>query len=78
MTPDVLFKIFDAQVQLIHLYGSELWGTHDCKRIETVHMFVPKWFLHVAAKTPTFMVYGDTGRYPLDRINAQIRSVKSR
>ena len=39
---------------------------------------VPKWFLRVAAKTPNIMVYGDAGRYPLDRINAQIRSGKSR
>ena len=75
VTPDVLFKVFDAQVQPILLYGSEIWGNYDCKRIEIVHMYVLKWFLNVAARTPNVMIYGDTGRYPLD-INAQIRSVK--
>ena len=75
VTPDVLFRIFDAQVQPILLYGSEIWGNYECKRIETVHMFVMKWFLNVAARTPNVMIYGDTGRYPLG-INTQLRLVK--
>ena len=73
--PNVLFKIFDAQIQPILLYGAEIWGLDCCKHIESVHMYMMKWYMNVATRTPNTMVYGDTGRYPL-RINAALRSVK--
>jgi len=73
--PNVLFKIFDAQIQPILLYGAEIWGLDCCRLIEHVHMYMLKWYMNVATRTPNTMVYGDTGRYPL-RINAALRSVK--
>ena len=75
VSPDIVFKIFDAQVQPVLLYGSEIWGLYSCKTIESVHLYFLKWYLNVAARTPNVMVYGETGRYPLE-INARLRAVK--
>ena len=75
VTPDLFFKVFDAQIQPILLYGSEVWGLNVCKQIETVHLFSLKWFLGVSSRSPNAMVYGDTSRYPL-HINANLRAVK--
>ena len=75
ITPNVFFKLFDAQIQPMLLYGSEVWGIEECQTIEKVHLFALKRFLNVADRTPNIMVYGDTGRFPL-YINAHVRSVK--
>jgi len=75
VTPNVFFKLFDAQIQPIVLYASEVWGLSDCDVIEKVHISGLKQFLNVSARTPNVMVYGDSGRFPL-YINARLRSVK--
>ena len=33
--------------------------------IERVHLFAMKRFLNDSTRTPTALVYGETGRYPL-------------
>lgn len=65
MTPEVFFKIFDAKIQPILLYSSEVWGLDRLEHIEKVHLLACKRFLGVPIKTPNKMVYGDLGRYPL-------------
>ena len=75
VNPNVVFKIFDAQIQPIILYGSEIWGTDGCEAIERIHVYMLKRFLNVPVRTPNLMVYGDTGRHPLF-INATVRSVR--
>ena len=75
VTPQIFYKLFDAQVMPILLYGSEVWGLKGCKNIESVHLYALKTFLNVSRRTPNDMVYGETGRYPVF-INAQIRVVK--
>jgi len=75
VTPEVVFKIFDCQIQPMLLYGSEVWGMDDCQAIETVHLAMLKQFLNVSSRAPNIMVYGDTGRFPL-YINATLRSIK--
>jgi len=74
-SPNVFFKMFDAQVQPLLLYGAEIWGVDNCDVIEGVHLFALKRFLNVSMQTPNSMVYGETGRHPL-QINAMTRSVK--
>ena len=78
MSYTVLCKIFDAQIQPILLYGSELWGLDDMSIIEIVHIFSLKKILNVPLFTPNIMVYGDTGRYELIllRINSVLRCGK--
>jgi len=73
--PDLFFRIFDAQLQPILLYGSEVWGVDKCEMIEHVHLFALKKFLNVPMLTPNVIAYGETGRYPLS-VNAILRSIK--
>ena len=37
----------------------------DYSIIERVHLFAIKRFLNVSTRTPSALVYGETGRYPL-------------
>ena len=67
--------MFDAQVQPILLYGSELWGLNVMSAIENVHLFSLKKMLQAPIFTPNVMVYGDSGRHEL-RIHDVLRSIK--
>ena len=69
------FKLFDAQVEPVLLYSSELWGLKDCSLVESVHLQALKRFLHLPSQTPNIMAYGETGRYPIS-ITAKLRVVK--
>jgi hypothetical protein len=74
-SPDVFFKLFDAQVVPILLYGAEIWGVKSYDKMERVHLFACKRFLHISDKTPNDVVYGELGRFPL-YIDALIRVIK--
>ena len=71
---DLQLKIFDSLVAPILLYGSEIWGTGKNDNIEKVHLQFLKRILGVRISTPNFLVYGETGRYPLD-INIKCRAL---
>ena len=54
---EVFLKLFDAQVQPIAQYGSELWGLDKVAiHIEKVHLYALKIFLGVDMKTPNDLV----------------------
>jgi len=57
------FKIFDAKVTPILLYGFELWGIRRQECIEHVHNYACKRFLSVPKYTCNDSVLGDCGRY---------------
>jgi hypothetical protein len=65
MSQSTYFRIFDAKIQSILLYSSEIWGYQRLENIEKVHLLACKRFLGVPLKTPNKMVYGELGRYPL-------------
>ena len=68
--------MFDAQIQPVVLYGSEVWGLQRIAVNEKkIHTFACKRFLNVLLKTSNKMVYGDIERYPLF-VNSCIRAVK--
>ena len=71
----VFSKIFDAQIQPALLYAAEIWGTGRVETVEKVHLFAIKRFLRLSNKTPSIIVYGESGRYPL-AVSSQIRSIK--
>ena len=75
MSPDVYFQIFEAKIQSVLLYASEIWGHRRLDSIEKVHVLACKKYLGLPLKTPNKMVYGELGRYPLF-INSQIRCIK--
>lgn len=49
----------------ILLYGSEVWGFENFKIFEQMQLKFCKRILKVQNTTPTFMVYGEFGRFPL-------------
>jgi len=75
MFKEIFFRIFDAKVQSILLYSSEIWGLQRLEHLEKVHLLACKRFLGVPVKTFNRMVYGELGRFPL-YINSTIRCVK--
>jgi len=75
LSPNVIFQVFDVQIQPILLYGAEIWGASKCEEIEKIHLYMLKSFLNVPNGTPNLMIYGDTGRYPL-YVKAILRCVK--
>ena len=75
MSQDIFFKLFDAKVQSIVLYSSEIWGLQRLECIERVHLLACKRFLGVSIRSPNKMVYGELGRYPLF-VNSFVRAVK--
>ena len=50
----------------ILLYGSEVWGYENIKVLEVFQLKFLKSILRLKATTPSCMVYGETGRYPID------------
>ena len=65
-SPEVFFKLFDAQVQPILTYGAEIWGlVADQETVERVHLLAIKRFLGLHPKAPRHVVYGESGRHPI-------------
>ena len=81
--PKIVFKQFECQIQPMLTYGSEVWGIMaDYSIIEKVHLSndvlsneAIKRFLNVSTRTPSALVYGETGRYPL-YVNTYTRCIK--
>ena len=69
------FKIFDAKVLPILLYGSEVWGLQHFDTIEKIHLYVCKKYLGVKINTSSLMVFGECGRFLL-YIYSNIKVIK--
>ena len=77
--PKLFFKLFDCQIQPMLTYGSEVWGIMaDYSITERVHLFSVKrlfFIFYVSTITPSALVYGEIGRYPL-YVNTYTRCIK--
>ena len=71
---DLQLKMFDSMIEPILLYGSEVWGYENLKTIEQIHLKFCKRILKVRNSTPSFMVYGELGRFPIE-IRVKLRMV---
>ena len=58
--------LFDKMVKPILLYGCEVWGIGNNDMIERVHLKFCKLLLSLKTSTPSYMIYGELGRYPID------------
>ena len=67
--------LFDSLVTPIILYGAEVWGIYDIKKIDRIHIKFCKAILGVKQQTLNNAVYGELGRYPLSVISKE-RSFK--
>ena len=57
--------LFDKIVVLVLLYGCEIWGFESIDIIERIHLKSLKYIFNLKSSTPIYMVYGETGRFPL-------------
>lgn len=62
---DCQFDLFDKIVVPVLLYGCEIWGYENIEVIERVHLKFLKYVFNLKSSTPSYMVYGETGRFPL-------------
>ena len=62
---DLQLELFDFLIMPILLYGCEIWGFENITMIEKIHLKYIKYILGLKQSTPTCMVLGETGRYPL-------------
>lgn len=58
-------ELFDKMVVPVLLYGCEVWGFEKLDSIERVRLKFLKYILCLKSSTPNYMVYGETGRFPL-------------
>lgn len=59
------YDLFEKIVKPILLYGCEVWGFVKLDILERVHLKFCKLLLNLKQSTPSYMVYGELGAYPL-------------
>ena len=62
---DLQLKLFDSVVQPILTYGSEVWGPYGINVVEKLQLRFLKLILGLKRCTPTVMVRGETGCFPI-------------
>ena len=72
---DLRLELFDSMVVPILLYGCEVWGFENFELIESLHLKYCKYIMKLSRYTPSVMVYGELGRYPL-KVNIYTRMIK--
>lgn len=71
---DIQIDLFEKTIKPILLYGSEIWGFGNNDILERVQLKFYKHVLSLKRSTPSIMVYGELGIYPL-QIDIQTRSI---
>ena len=69
---DVQMHLFDSVVMPIALYGCEVWVFLNIDLLEKLHLLFCKMILKVKKSTPTCMVLGELGRFPV-QYNVDLR-----
>ena len=62
---DLQLELFDSLILAILLYGCEVWGYENVLILDRLHLKYLKYPLGLKQSTPSCMVYGETGRFPL-------------
>ena len=62
---DIQIELFNKLVKPILLYGCEVWGFGNLEIIERVQLKFLKYILNLKTSTPNYIVYGETGCYPI-------------
>ena len=63
---DLQLKLFDHTVLPIMTYACEVWGYENCGMLESIHTQFLRSILRARKSTPTYMLYGELGRYPIE------------
>ena len=72
---DMQIDLLDKTVSPILLYGSEVWGYENIEILERLRLKFCKYILNVKTSTPTNMVMGELGIFPLETM-IRVRMVK--
>ena len=62
---DIQLSLFDSIVKPVMLYGSEIWGPQNCNLADKLQIRYLKLIMDLKKRTPTIMVRGETGSYPI-------------
>ena len=62
---DLQLELFDSLILPILLYGCEVWGDENVLILDRLYLKYLKYVLGLKQSTPSCMVYGETGRFPL-------------
>ena len=62
LSPGHILDLFDKLITPILNYGSEVWGFHSAKTIETTHISFCKRMLGIKQSTQNDFVHGELGR----------------
>ena len=71
---DMQIDLFNKLIKPILLYGCEIWGIGNIDIIERVQLKFLKMILNLKKSTPSYMVYGETGTFPL-KIDIEARII---
>ena len=63
---DCQIEITNKTIEPILLYGAEVWGYENIGLIEKFQLKYLKSFLQIRQSTPNYMVYGETGKLPIE------------
>ena len=69
---DITLDLFDKCIAPILLYGSEVWANEKLEICEKLQLRFLKIVLRLKKTTPTCMVLGETGKFPIS-IEAKCR-----
>ena len=66
----LMIKLFDSLIKPILTYGSDIWGIRESARllIDTFQRKFLKFHLKVKGSTPDYMVYGESGVFPISNV----------
>lgn len=64
-SPFVLCLLFEAIIEPVILYGSEIWGLKQYSEVERFLLKFCKEVLYLPYNAPNIAVYGETGTFPL-------------
>ena len=62
---DLQIELYEKMVKSILLYGSDVWGFGNLDVLERSVLKFLKLILQMKSSTPNFMVFGETGVYPI-------------
>ena len=72
---DCQIDIFEKTIEPILLYGAEIWGFENTVLIENYYLKTLKQLLGLRKWTPTYMIYGEIGKYPIS-VKIKMRMIK--
>ena len=62
---DIILDLFDKTIAPILTYGCEIWGFDQLDMLQKLQLKFYKIVLKLRMSTPSVMVFGETGHYPL-------------